>query len=100
MIQAGTIRIGSGCTLLVEGRYWISSMSSLRNTTLPGDTATVLPTAEFLSPAGFPADNKRIQSLSQFCQPTTKFLPPLSTAFFSTSGLVTAKLEGASISST
>ena len=44
MIQAGTIRIGSGCTLPVDGEYWINSISSLRKTTLPGEAATVLPT--------------------------------------------------------
>ena len=30
MIQAGTIRIGSACTVSVVGAYWINSISRLR----------------------------------------------------------------------
>src|SRR6267142_3014400 len=101
MIQAGTIRTGSGWTLSVDEEYWISSISSLRNTTLPRAVATVSPTTKSRSPpGGLPADSKRIQSQYQFCQPNTKFSPPLWNAFCNTSGLVTAKLDGASISST
>ncbi len=44
MIHAGTIRMGSACTRGVVGVYWISSISSLRSTTLPGVTARFLPT--------------------------------------------------------
>src|SRR6516164_7950454 len=36
MIQAGTIRTGSRYTLSVAGTYWMSSISRLRATTLPG----------------------------------------------------------------
>jgi hypothetical protein len=43
MIQAGTIRMGSACTLLVAGAYWISSIRRLRRTTLPGVMATSRP---------------------------------------------------------
>ena len=39
-------------------------------------------------------------SAHQFCQPATKFEPPLWNAFFNTSGLVATKFDGASISST
>src|SRR6266536_1184833 len=100
MIQAGTIRIGSGCTLSVIGQYWSNSISSLRNTTLPRDVATVLPiTKSPLSAELLPPDSKRTQSLHQFCQPDTKFAPPLCNAFCSTFGLVAAKLDGASTSS-
>ena len=44
MIQAGTISTGSAWTVRVVGAYWISSISRLRNTTLPGVTATRWPT--------------------------------------------------------
>src|SRR6266536_2879726 len=77
MIQAGTIRIGSGCTLSVIGQYWSNSISSLRNTTLPRDVATVLPiTKSPLSAELLPPDSKRTQSLHQFCQPDTKLATP------------------------
>ena len=46
-----------------------------------------------------PADARRTQSLQKFCQPHTKFVPPLSSDFRNTSGLVAAKLEGDSTSS-
>ena len=95
MIQAGTIRMGSGYTFSVVGSYWISSISSLRNTTLPRDVATVSPTTKSPVVTGpRPADTRRIQSLQKFCQPRTKLSPPLSNDRRSTSGLVAAKLEG------
>src|SRR5437868_11993156 len=95
MIQAGTIRTGSGCTFSVVGTYWISSISSLRNTTLPRDVATVFPTTKSPVVTGpRPADTRRIQSLQKFRQPHAKLLPPLSNVLRSTSGLVAAKLEG------
>src|SRR4051794_6383975 len=100
MIQAGTISTGSGCTLAVVGSYWINSISSLRNTTLPRDDATVSPTTKSSALTGsLPAETTRIQSLQKFCQPDTKFAPPLCCAFFSTSGLVAAKFDGDSTSS-
>ena len=49
MIQAGTIRTGSAITLSVAGLYWISSISSLRNTTSPGVMATSSPTVKWSS---------------------------------------------------
>src|SRR3954469_14232649 len=95
MIQAGAIRMGSGCTFSVVGSYWISSTSSLRNTTLPRDVATVSPTTKSPVVTGpSPADTRRTQSLQKFCQPRTKFSPRLSNDRRSTSGLVAAKLEG------
>ena len=79
MIQAGTIKIGSGCTLSVVGQYWISSMSSFLEHHLAGDVATVLPMTKSWSfrPAYRPTAIAS-RSLSQFCQPNTKFSPPLS----------------------
>src|SRR2546423_8336075 len=95
MIQAGTISTGSGCTFSVVGVYWISSISSLRNTTLPRDVATVSPTTKSPVVTGpRPADASRTQSLQKFRQPRAKLLPPLSNDRRSTSGLVEEKLEG------
>src|SRR5271169_2327709 len=72
-------------------------MSLLRYTTLPREVATVLPTTNSLSRCGLP-DRSSIRSLYQFCQPKTKFSPPLWKVFLSTCGLVAAKLEGANMS--
>ena len=44
MIQAGVISTGSAYTLGVVGEYCSSSIRRLRNTTLPGVTATSRPT--------------------------------------------------------
>ena len=52
-----------------------------------------------VSTGASPADISWTQSPQKFCQPRTKFLPPLSNDFRSTSGLVAAKLEGDSTSS-
>ena len=69
-------------------------------TTLPRDTATFSPTTKSLPAAGcLPPDVRRIQSLPQFCQPRTKFSPPLWNVFCSTSGLEAAKFDGARTSS-
>ena len=46
MIQAGTISTGSAPTVAVVGAYWISSISALRNTTLPGVAARSPPTVK------------------------------------------------------
>src|SRR6185437_13283965 len=52
MIQAGTISTGSANTVSVAGLYWISSISSLRNTTSPGVMATSSPTVKRASRGG------------------------------------------------
>ena len=52
MIHAGTISTGSGRTVSVVGVYWISSISSLRQTTRPGVTATCTPGLKASAPAG------------------------------------------------
>ena len=46
LIQGGTISSGRFSTCSVAGAYWISSMISLRNTTLPGVFAMLTPTSK------------------------------------------------------
>ena len=77
MIQAGTISTGSACTVVVVGVYWISSISSLRNTTLPGVTASVLPTSKSSVPAGAAPLSVRPQVLDHVLEPAHQVLPLL-----------------------
>ncbi len=99
MIQAGTIRIGSGATVEVAGLYWISSISRLRNTTLPGVTATLRPTSGLGTavPGAFAiaclASSRKCRS------PSARFLPPEATVRCSTTGLLGRKFDGATVSS-
>src|ERR1700730_7695509 len=94
MIQAGTIRIGSGRTLGVVGSYWMSSISRLRNTTLPGVVARSLPTTNFSVPTGGRPLAARSQSSTRFQKPRIRFCPPSACVFARISGLVRTKLDG------
>ena len=100
MIHAGTMSIGSGWTFSVVGAYWISSISRLRNTTLPGRHRHVLADAGSFRadrrPAGLDAaPSPRASSAS----PGTRLSPPVSSVRRSTSGLVSRKLLGDTMSS-
>jgi hypothetical protein len=97
MIQAGTIRIGSARTFSVAGAYWMSSISRLRKTTLPGAvaTSTPTPTRKASVPAGGWPVARRRKSSTMFCQPATKFAPPLPSVRSRISGLVKGVLDGA-----
>ena len=75
MIQAGTIRTGSGCTVSVVGVYWMSSISLLRYTTLPGVVARSLPTLKVSVPTGGRPLAARSQSSTKFQNPRTRFCP-------------------------
>ena len=99
MIQAGTIRIGSGCTLSVVGAYWMSSISRLRNTTLPGVVARSLPTTNFSVPTGGRPLAARSQSSTKFQKPRTRFCPASACVLARISGLVRTKLDGEKMSS-
>jgi len=74
MIHAGVIRIGSAYTAGVCGAYCSNSMSRLRNTTLPGVTATSLPTSNCSVPAARPPRTARCASSSQFLQSADEIL--------------------------
>ena len=65
MIHAGTMSTGSGRVLAVAGAYWISSISRLRSTTLPGVTATSRPGVKRSAPAGGSSAMRRWKSSSQ-----------------------------------
>src|SRR5256886_11537942 len=72
MIHAGVIRTGSAYTSGVCGAYCSSSMSRLRNTTLPGVTATSLPTSNCSVPAGRAPLTARCASSSQCFSPRSE----------------------------
>ena len=52
MIQAGTMRTGSGWTFSVVGVYWINSIKRFLKTIFPGVMATSRPTTNASAPAG------------------------------------------------
>ena len=94
MIHAGTIRIGSGRTSAVVGAYWINSMRSLRKTTLPGVVARLRPTSKGCGPSGaLPV--RRMMSSARLRAPRIRFSPRSARVAAITSGLVSAKLDGA-----
>ena len=94
MIHAGTISTGSGRTFSVVGAYWISSIRRLRNTTLPGLTATLTPTCQASVPTGFLPLTARSQSSTRCCRPTARLRPPFFSVCSSSSGLVARKFDG------
>src|ERR1700731_1369935 len=53
MIHAGTMSSGSSRTCGVVGAYWISSINSLRNTTLPSVSAMFSPILKSSNPFTF-----------------------------------------------
>ena len=83
---------GFSYTLSVVGVYWISSISSLRNTTWPGVITRFLPISNLLS-----SDIEMWpfwMSSSMFFMPSTRLSPLVSSARLTTSGLVSMKLLG------
>ncbi len=95
-MHGGTIRSGRFATRDVVASYWISSISSLRNTTLPGVTARLRPTSN--------ADSSLIvmrplaTSPMKLRKPSITLAPSVSIARASTSGLVAGKFVGATAS--
>ena len=96
MIQAGTISSGSSRTCGVVGAYWISSISSLRNTTLPSVTAMFSAILKSSRPFNFSPRASRARSSARSEAPATKLAPAVRQAASRTVGLVQAKLTGAS----
>ena len=94
----GTISSGTSRTRSVCGRYWISSSTSVRNTTAPGVTAMLRPTSN--------ADRSTISGIRggaamsrrKVSPPRTRFSPPLSTAAFAEDGFTSGTLLGAAAS--
>ena len=95
-MQGGTITSGRLRTRAVVGAYWMSSISSLRYTTLPGVTARLRPTSKARS--SLIEMRPRCASAARFARPCARLAPSVDSARFSTSGLVATKLVGASAS--
>ena len=92
------IRIGSADTFAVVGSYWISSMRSLRNTTLPGVTATLRPTSKASAPAGGRPASVRSTSSLQLEAPRTRLRPPSFVVLAMLTGLSHGMLLGETMS--
>ena len=78
MIQAGTIRTGSGRTVAVAGAYWMSSIRRVAIDDLAGRHRDIAADLEILGcrRACLPL-TARSQSSRKFCQPSTRLTPPL-----------------------
>jgi hypothetical protein len=83
-------------TVSVAGAYWMSCIRSFWKTTLPGDTAMFSPTRNLESSVmrmrSLPLPRSR--SFRRCERPFSRFSPPVSAVFRSTSGLVRRKLDG------
>src|SRR5450830_655127 len=94
MIHGGTIRTGCAYTVEVWAAYSISSINRLRNTTLPGVTATPIPGRNRSGTAGvaprLSAQNLRMPAIR--LAPCDKYVASRAT------GLVNRKFDGANIS--
>ena len=73
MIQADTIRIGSGRTVPVVGAYWISSIRLFRDTTLPGLVARLRLTSNGCGPGDCPVPVLHATSPARFLAPRSRF---------------------------
>ena len=93
LMHGGTMTSGRLCTVGVVASYWMSSISALRNTTLPGVTARLRPTANARSSV-IVIRPRRVSS-TRLRSPFTRLSPSVATAFASTSGLVAGKFVGA-----
>ncbi len=100
LIQGGMMSSGRFATLGVVGSYWMSWRRSFWKTTLPGVVAMLTPSSnafgsviEILS---WPLP--RSMSSRRLWRPLTRFCPPVAIVSRNTSGLVSAKFDGASAS--
>src|SRR5207302_920305 len=75
------------------------ALSRLRNTTLPGVTATSLPTLNCSVPPGGAPPRARCASSSQFFRPRMRLWPDSATVLLSSSGFVWRKFAGDAASS-
>ena len=93
-MHGGTITSGRLHTVGVVASYWMSSMSSLRNTTLPGVTAMLRPTSNARSSVIVMRPVRA--SSARLRRPCTRLAPSVAHARAArTSGLVAGKLVGA-----
>jgi hypothetical protein len=95
LIVGGTMSRGTSRTVSVDGRYWISSNTSVRKMTAPGVVARSSPTE---NASGSTIEGTRggvARSLTNWVRPRTALRPPVSMAALSDSGLTTGTLLGA-----
>ena len=94
------MRSGRCHCFFVDGSYWISWIRSFWNTTLPGVVAMLTPSSKAFESVieilSWPLP--RSMSSSRLLRPRTRFWPPVATVSRNTSGLVSAKFDGASAS--
>ena len=85
LIQGGRISSGTSCTVPVVGEYWINSISLLRYTTLPGESARLRPGANAVASTMLSLPS--LMSCIKLRVPSAMLAPPVSTARFSAAGL-------------
>ena len=92
----GTSRSGTSRTDGVTGLYWISSNTSVRSTTAPGETARLPPmvNADVSTICGM--RGAVAMSRNRFSPPRAKFSPAVSTAALTEAGFSNGTLLGAS----
>ena len=92
LIQGGRISSGVWCTVSVVGAYWISSISRLRCTTLPGVSARLRPGAKAV--ASTMLSRPSFRSCSRLRAPSARLAPPVSMARRSAAGLDSSSSDG------
>src|SRR6266536_3251769 len=90
----GTSSSGTCRTVGVCGAYWISSNTSVRNTTAPGVAPRLSPTAKSEPSTICGMRGALAMSRSRFSPPRRKFIPPLSIAALNEAGFNTGTLLG------
>ena len=93
-------RIGTAPTVGVTGLYWMSSSTSVRSTTAPGDVATVSPRRNGRRSTVFGMPPLWRTSSASARAPLAMLAPFVSTAFRIAAGLPSRLLVGASASTT
>ena len=91
-MNGGTSSSGRVPTVAVLGAYWISSITSLRYTTAPGDVPTLRPTSNALSSVIEIVPLPR--SATKFSMPSRRLSPRDSRSFSWASGFVDRKFAG------
>ncbi len=100
LIHGGMTSSGRFATFAVVGSYWMSCSRSFWKTTLPGVVAMLTPSSKAFGSVieilSWPLP--RSMSSSRLWSPLTRFWPPVAIVSRNTSGLVSAKFDGASAS--
>ena len=99
LIHGGLASTGTERTCGVCGAYWMSSIRSFLNTTLPGVAARFSPTRNGRVSTWRGRPLLLSTSSTKWLAPATRLAPPVSNIRFSAAGLVSRKFVGASASS-